>query len=79
MLGYQTCADLFDALGEGEQARAAVQAGHRELMARAEKISDPEWRRPFLGDVPEHPTIVELWENAGGLPQRCVNCRRPGR
>lgn len=62
MLGYQTCADLFDALGEGEQARAAVEAGHRELMARAEKISDPEWRKAFLGDVPEHSTIVELWE-----------------
>jgi len=62
MLGYQTCADLFDALGDGEQARAAVEAGHRELMARAEKISDPDWRKAFLSDVPEHRTIVEMWE-----------------
>jgi class 3 adenylate cyclase/predicted ATPase len=62
LLSYQTCADLFDALGEGEQARVAVEAGHRELMARAEKISDPEWRKAFLGDVPEHRTIVEMRE-----------------
>jgi class 3 adenylate cyclase/predicted ATPase len=62
LLGYQTCADLFDALGEGEQARAAVEAGHRELMARADKISDPEWRKAFLSDVPEHRAIVDMWE-----------------
>ena len=62
LLSYQTCADLFDALGEGEQARAAVEAGHRELMARAEKISDPEWHNAFLSDVPEHRAIVEMWE-----------------
>jgi class 3 adenylate cyclase/predicted ATPase len=62
MLGYQTCADLFDALGDGEQARAAVEAGHRELMARAEKISDPDWRKAFLSDVPEHRAITETWE-----------------
>ena len=62
LLSYQTCADIFDALGEGEQARAAVEAGHRELMARAEKISDPEWRKAFLSDVPEHRAIVEMWD-----------------
>ena len=66
-MSYQTCADIFDALGEGEQARAAVEAGHRELMARAEKISDSEWRRAFLNDVPEHRAIVEMWEK---LPHR---------
>jgi tetratricopeptide (TPR) repeat protein len=59
---YQTCADIFDALNEAEKARAAVEAGFRELMERADKIDDAEWRRSFLENVPEHRAIVELWE-----------------
>jgi class 3 adenylate cyclase/tetratricopeptide (TPR) repeat protein len=59
---YQTCADIFDALGEPEQARAAVEAGYRDLMERAGKIDDPEWRKSFLENVAEHRAIVELWE-----------------
>ncbi|HKZ86268.1 MAG TPA: adenylate/guanylate cyclase domain-containing protein [Anaerolineae bacterium] len=59
---YLTCADIFDALGEEEQSRAAIEAGYRELVARAHKISDPEWRRSFLENVPEHRAIVELGE-----------------
>ena len=59
---FQTCADIFDALSEPGQARAAIEAGHRELMDRAGKISDPEWRKSFLENVPEHRAIIELWE-----------------
>ncbi len=59
---YQTCADIFDALNEPEQTRAAVEAGYGELTDRAEKISDPEWRKSFLENVPEHRAITELWE-----------------
>ncbi len=59
---YQTCADILDALNEPDQARAAVEAGYRELTDRAEKISDPEWRKSFLENVPEHRAITELWE-----------------
>jgi class 3 adenylate cyclase/tetratricopeptide (TPR) repeat protein len=61
---YLTCADVFDALGQREQAREAIEAGHQELMDRAEKITNPEWRKPFLENVPEHRTIVEMWEKA---------------
>ncbi|HEV8339343.1 MAG TPA: adenylate/guanylate cyclase domain-containing protein [bacterium] len=61
---YLTCADIFDALGQREQARAAVESGYRELMERAEKISNPEWRKSFLENVPEHRSIVEMWEHA---------------
>jgi len=39
-----------------------VEAGYRELTARAEKISNAEWRKSFLENVPEHRTIVEMWE-----------------
>jgi hypothetical protein len=59
---YQTCADIFDALGEPERSRTAVEAGYRELMTLAEKISDSEWRASFLENVPEHRAIVESWE-----------------
>jgi class 3 adenylate cyclase/tetratricopeptide (TPR) repeat protein len=59
---YQTCADIFDALGEPEQARAAVEAGYREMMDRAAKITDPEWRRSFLENVAEHRALTEMSE-----------------
>ncbi|HEY6103215.1 MAG TPA: hypothetical protein VI007_08335, partial [bacterium] len=59
---YQTCADIFDALGEPERSRAAVEAGYRELMTLAERISDAAWRASFLENVPEHRAMVELWE-----------------
>jgi hypothetical protein len=28
----------------------------------AGKISDPEWRKSFLENVPEHRAIIEMWE-----------------
>jgi hypothetical protein len=61
-LCYQTCADIFDALGDPQTSRAAVEAGYRQLMTRAEKISDPDWRRSFIDNIPEHRAIFELWE-----------------
>lgn len=61
-LVYMTCADLFRALGQEENARAAVQAGYHELMKRADKITNPEWRTSFLENVMEHRVMVEVWE-----------------
>lgn len=69
-LTYQTCADIFDALGEPELARAALEAGHRDVMGRAEKISDPEWRKSFLENIPEHRALVDLWERMAGETPR---------
>ena len=59
---YWTCADLFDALGDTERSRAAVTAGHRALIQYADKISNPEWRRSYLENVPENRAMVEMWE-----------------
>lgn len=59
---YQTCADVFDASGEPDRAHAAVEAGHHELRDRAEKIDEPEWRKAFLENVPEHRAIFDLLE-----------------
>jgi class 3 adenylate cyclase/tetratricopeptide (TPR) repeat protein len=63
---YQTCADIFDALGEPEPARLAVEAGFRDLMERTEKISDPEWRKSFLENIPEHRALIEMRERMPG-------------
>jgi class 3 adenylate cyclase/tetratricopeptide (TPR) repeat protein len=52
--GFETCADVFHASGQQALARQAVESGNGELMARAEKISLPEWRASFLEQVPEH-------------------------
>ncbi len=59
---YKTVADVFDALGDTETSRVAIEAGYRELIARAEKISDREWRKSFLENVAENRAIVEMWE-----------------
>lgn len=59
---YLTCADIFDALGDFENSRTTVKLGYRELMTRAEKISNIEWRRSYMENVPEHRAMIELWE-----------------
>jgi predicted ATPase/class 3 adenylate cyclase len=61
ILAYQTCADLFAAVDDVDRARVAIEKGYRELLDRAEKISDPAWRFSFLENVPEHRTITERW------------------
>ena len=59
---YLTCADIFDALGDRETARKAIEVGYGELQAHADRISNAEWRKSFLENVPEHRAITELWE-----------------
>ncbi|MCA9926804.1 MAG: AAA family ATPase [Anaerolineales bacterium] len=39
-----------------------IEAGYRDLMERAEKISDADWRRSFLESVAENKSILEQWE-----------------
>jgi class 3 adenylate cyclase/tetratricopeptide (TPR) repeat protein len=67
-LGYLTCVEVFEALGELETARAALAAGYREVMTRAEKISKPEWRQSFLDNIPEHRALVAQWERSQAGP-----------
>jgi tetratricopeptide (TPR) repeat protein len=57
---YQTCVEVYLALGEQELAREMARLANRELLARADRISNPEWRRSFLENVPENSAIVEL-------------------
>lgn len=62
ILAYITCADIFESHGDGEKALTAIQVGYRVLMERADKISDPDWRKSFLENVPEHLALIEMWE-----------------
>jgi len=61
-LAYLTCCQVFLANGEGERSRQALLAGYEQLMERAEKISDPDWRTTFLENAPEHRQLQALWK-----------------
>jgi tetratricopeptide (TPR) repeat protein len=62
VLAYETCADIYAALGENSLARRAIGAGYGELLVRAGRISLPEWRNSFLDAVPEHRRIRLRWQ-----------------
>ena len=62
ILVYQTCADIFDALGDSDKSLAATEAGYAELMEGANRIKNPQWRQSFLRGVPEHREIIAMWE-----------------
>lgn len=55
---FLTCAEVFEAVGDRSRARAALDAGERELRARANQIGDTHWRAAFLENVPEHRALL---------------------
>jgi tetratricopeptide (TPR) repeat protein len=59
---FVTCAQVFDTLGETEKSHAAIEEGYWNLISRAEKISNLEWGKFFLTNVPEHRALLDLWE-----------------
>jgi hypothetical protein len=65
-LGTLTCAQVFEAAGEADHPRMALQAGYQELLGQAEMISNLEWREAYLQNIPEHSQITELWRKTGG-------------
>jgi hypothetical protein len=46
-----------------------LEAGYRDLMARADKFTDPEWRQSFLDNIPEHRALVAQWERSEAGPK----------
>jgi tetratricopeptide (TPR) repeat protein len=66
ILSYLTCADVFREVEDTEKSAAATHEGYEVLMEMANKISDPDMRRSFLENVPEHRTMVEMWDRMGG-------------
>lgn len=55
-----TLAEVLDAAGEGEAARAAIAAARDHLLAKAAKITNPELRSSFLTSVRENARTLEL-------------------
>jgi tetratricopeptide (TPR) repeat protein len=49
-----TRAQVLRAAGRDEEAFCALEAARERLVARADRIHDPAWRRSFLANVPEH-------------------------
>jgi tetratricopeptide (TPR) repeat protein len=62
VLSYLTCAEIFQEAGDTKKYTTATREGYQVLMEMAEKISDPDMRRSYLENVPEHRTMVELWD-----------------
>jgi class 3 adenylate cyclase/predicted ATPase len=59
---YLTMAETFDALGDEESYREAVEIGHQAVLDVAASINVPEWRQSFLEEVPYHRALLEMWE-----------------
>jgi predicted ATPase/DNA-binding SARP family transcriptional activator len=60
---FACIADVLDRIEiPGISSHDVIEAGYRDLMQRAEKISDPDWRRSFIEDVAENRAIVERWK-----------------
>jgi tetratricopeptide (TPR) repeat protein len=58
-LAYLSCARIFEACDQRDRLSEALEIGYDDLIRRAEKISDLDWRRAYLETVPEHQTFVE--------------------
>jgi DNA-binding SARP family transcriptional activator len=56
-------ADVFGAIEmPGVSVRQVLEAGYEDLIQRAEKISDADWRRSFLEKAVENRAIIERWQ-----------------
>jgi tetratricopeptide (TPR) repeat protein len=56
---YGCIADVFAELDAGASAQTVVETGRRDLLCRAEKISDETWRKSFLENVAENRDLME--------------------
>ena len=55
---FLTCVDVFTAAGYTDQAEHVLEAARHDLAERAGRISDPDTRRAFLHDVPDHRVLA---------------------
>jgi predicted ATPase len=58
-----TCADVFQALGDTDKARAVIEFGYQTLMKYTDRISNIEWRATFLKNLPEHGILIQRWQD----------------
>jgi len=59
---YLTCAEVFKKTGDEERRRKSIEDGYILMMNRAQKFSDPNWKRNYIEEVPEHLVIVQSRE-----------------
>jgi hypothetical protein len=59
---YVICVDVFEQAVDDERRLESIDNGYRVLMERAEKISDPNWRKTYLEEVPEHNELIAIWQ-----------------
>jgi DNA-binding SARP family transcriptional activator/class 3 adenylate cyclase/tetratricopeptide (TPR) repeat protein len=60
---YNSIANVFSSIESPPASpRLVIEAGYLDLMQRAEKISNAEWRKSFLENVPENREIMERWK-----------------
>jgi tetratricopeptide (TPR) repeat protein len=60
ILAYQTCASVFETCKDLSNAKRARKEGYEELINRAERISDEQWRKTYLQNIPEHQEAIEI-------------------
>jgi tetratricopeptide (TPR) repeat protein len=63
-------AEALEAAGLADEFATAIAGAREHLLARAAKISDPEWRGRFLTAVPENARTLAL---AGELPGAAID------
>jgi len=59
ILAFLTCARVFEGAGDQERRQKSIEDGYKQLMERAEKISDAEWRKIFLKEIQENIKIKD--------------------
>lgn len=71
---YICVADVLDAVEiPGITLREVLETAYHELMARAQKISDLDWRQSFLQNVTENNAVMERWQQIQGNGVRPVD------
>ena len=58
-MAYLTCAGVFTSQGDQPRAQQAILQACQDISDRAGRISDIEWRRSFLENVPENRKLLE--------------------
>jgi len=58
-LAYLTCAQVYEAIGQYDKLKSVVSTGYSDLITRAEKIEDVNWRQSFLSNIKEHQALIE--------------------
>ncbi len=58
ILGFLTCTRIFSALDDTDLLLHTVEFGRKEIDDRLEKISDEQWRKNYIENIPENSAIL---------------------